>query len=103
MEVEQLLEKRHISLNDCPQLPLDVLPDLDSVQGHYGGGAGGYLECLFRYAAKELYGHEVDRMEYKVIRYELIRTGFSDDLLVGFSVAAFKNNTGRRTTFSITF
>lgn len=29
------------------------------------GGSGGYLEYVFRYAAKELFGKIVDKVEFK--------------------------------------
>jgi len=32
------------------------------------GGSGGYLECIFRYAAKELFGVEVGEIVYKTRR-----------------------------------
>jgi len=32
------------------------------------GGSGGYLECIFKYAAKELFGIELQTIEYKPSR-----------------------------------
>lgn len=29
------------------------------------GGSGGYLEFIFRYASKELFGVTIDKIEYK--------------------------------------
>lgn len=68
VEVEQMLEKRCVSLLDFPQIVGDTLPGLENSAGHYGGGAGGYLEFILRGAANNLFEKEVDNVEYKVIR-----------------------------------
>lgn len=36
--------------------------------GTGGGGSGGYLETIFKYSAKELFGVQVDTVEYKMGR-----------------------------------
>lgn len=38
------------------------------------GGSGGYLEFIFRYAAKELFGVTVDKIEYQASRSNDFRT-----------------------------
>ena len=35
---------------------------------HRGGGSGGYLEHVIRFTARELYGHDLHRVEYKTLR-----------------------------------
>ena len=35
---------------------------------HDGGGSGGYLEHVLKYAAHNLFGHDVTQIEYKVLR-----------------------------------
>lgn len=35
---------------------------------HRGGGSGGYLEHVFRHAARELFGIHVDEITYKPLR-----------------------------------
>lgn len=34
-----------------------------------GSGSGGYADHVFQYAAKELFGEECDKLEYKNLRY----------------------------------
>lgn len=35
---------------------------------HRGGGSGGYLEHVFRHAARELFGIHVDEVTYRPLR-----------------------------------
>ena len=39
---------------------------------HDGGGSGGYLEHILKYAAHNLFGHNITKVEYKVLRYWII-------------------------------
>nr|CAB3231020.1 cytosolic Fe-S cluster assembly factor narfl [Phallusia mammillata] len=43
---------------------------LDNLEllNHSGGGSGGYLDFVFKRAAKQLFGRNVDKVEYKVAR-----------------------------------
>lgn len=36
--------------------------------GHVGGGSGGYLEHIARYAAQEILHVEIDQLQYKTLR-----------------------------------
>lgn len=38
------------------------------IYSHAGGGSGGYLEYITRYAAKELFDKELEKLEYKILR-----------------------------------
>ncbi|XP_019646366.1 PREDICTED: cytosolic Fe-S cluster assembly factor narfl-like isoform X1 [Branchiostoma belcheri] len=70
-EVEAMLEKEGISLVDVTPADLDTL--FSSTPGaellsHSGGGSGGYLEHIFRYAARELFGQDVQSVNYRTLR-----------------------------------
>lgn len=70
LEIERLVEDKGIDFPALDPTRLDVLPGCvrDSPQDHCGGGSGGYLEFVLRYAARELYGHTVDEIKYKTVR-----------------------------------
>ena len=36
--------------------------------GHSGGGSGGYLEHVYKYAARELFGIQVEELQYKTLK-----------------------------------
>lgn len=40
----------------------------DEPVGHEGGGSGGYLEHIFKHAALELFGIQVDEIKYKPLK-----------------------------------
>lgn len=40
----------------------------EELSGHSGGGSGGYLEHIYKYAAKELFGIQVDTIQYKPLK-----------------------------------
>eukprot|EP00058_Branchiostoma_floridae_P010022 XP_002595510.1 hypothetical protein BRAFLDRAFT_118961 [Branchiostoma floridae] len=70
-EVEAMLEKEGISLVDVTPADLDTM--FSSMSGaellsHSGGGSGGYLEHIFRYAARELFEQDVQSVNYKTLR-----------------------------------
>ncbi|KAL4221217.1 hypothetical protein ACF0H5_019481 [Mactra antiquata] len=68
-EVELMLEKEKISLNDVDEQQLDTLFNAAyEIFSHIGGGSGGYLEHIFRYTAQEIFGTTVDKIQYKVLR-----------------------------------
>ncbi|XP_055332708.1 cytosolic Fe-S cluster assembly factor narfl-like [Paramacrobiotus metropolitanus] len=73
VEVEKMLEKRLVDLRECTLENVDVLPNFEQYSGHYGSGAGGYLESIFRYAAQQLFHKDVDRVEYKTVRNQDLR------------------------------
>lgn len=70
-EVLKLLEEEGVSLSELEPAPLDSLCSSVSAQeptSHRGGGSGGYLEHVFRHAARELFGIHVDEITYKPLR-----------------------------------
>ncbi|XP_064647003.1 cytosolic Fe-S cluster assembly factor narfl-like [Lineus longissimus] len=72
MEVDTMLEKEGVSLGDI----VDDNHSFDSffggtehgLQTHDGGGSGGYLEFIIKYAAQELYGLQLEQLQYKTLR-----------------------------------
>ncbi|XP_037360508.1 cytosolic iron-sulfur assembly component 3 [Talpa occidentalis] len=70
-EVFRLLEEEGVSLSEVEPAPLDTLSSGAHAQeptGHRGGGSGGYLEHVFRHAARELFGIHVDEVTYRPLR-----------------------------------
>ncbi|XP_072167702.1 cytosolic Fe-S cluster assembly factor narfl-like [Diadema setosum] len=70
-EVDAMLDKEQVILSDIePQEYPSVLPvtPSGSIVSHAGGGSGGYLEHILRYAARELYGKELGQLEYKTMK-----------------------------------
>lgn len=49
----------------CPRFSSTAEEEL---LGHSGGGSGGYLEHIYRYAAKDLFGIEVAEVQYKPLK-----------------------------------
>lgn len=47
---------------------LSALTLSGDVTCHHGGGSGGYLEHVVRYAAKILFGLKLDEIQYTVLR-----------------------------------
>lgn len=71
-EVEKMLEKEGTSLSSVEDCPLEsITPGSDPdhlVYTHAGGGSGGYLEHVAKYAASVLLQTQVDSLTYKVLR-----------------------------------
>ncbi|KFO89446.1 Cytosolic Fe-S cluster assembly factor NARFL, partial [Buceros rhinoceros silvestris] len=70
-EVLKLLEQEGVSLSDVNPAPLDTMFGSvaeEELTGHAGGGSGGYLEHIYRHAAKELFGIQVDAIHYKPLK-----------------------------------
>uniref|UniRef100_A0A8C3X4F5 Cytosolic iron-sulfur assembly component 3 n=1 Tax=Catagonus wagneri TaxID=51154 RepID=A0A8C3X4F5_9CETA len=70
-EVLRLLEEEGVSLAALEPAALDSLCGGVSAQeptSHRGGGSGGYLEHVFRYAARELFGVHVSEITYRPLR-----------------------------------
>lgn len=69
-----MLENDGISLRDVPEghysEPWNDAPNvnIEHIFAHEGSGSGGYSDYIFRYAAKELFGDEISKLEYKVLR-----------------------------------
>ncbi len=41
----------------------------EELLGHAGSGSGGYLHHIYKHAAKQLFGVEVDELVYKTMKY----------------------------------
>ncbi|KAF1539571.1 Cytosolic Fe-S cluster assembly factor NARFL, partial [Eudyptula minor] len=70
-EVLKLLEQEGVSLSDVDPAPLDTMfggAAEEELTSHSGGGSGGYLEHIYKYAAKELFGIQVDTIQYKPLK-----------------------------------
>ncbi|XP_033631147.1 cytosolic Fe-S cluster assembly factor narfl-like [Asterias rubens] len=70
-EVEAMLDKEGLTLTDVQPQDIDVMFPVSSdgdLVNHVGGGSGGYLEHIFRYAARELFDVSVDQIEYKMLK-----------------------------------
>ncbi|XP_054851546.1 cytosolic iron-sulfur assembly component 3 [Eublepharis macularius] len=97
-EVLKLLDQEGISLPDMEAAPLDgicsSLPE-EQLLGHAGGGSGGYLEHIFRHAAMELFGIQVDKLEYKPLRnkdFQEVTLEKDGEILLRFALAyGFRN------------
>ncbi|KAF2883849.1 hypothetical protein ILUMI_22318 [Ignelater luminosus] len=75
IELEQMLQNDGITLQDVPPStfsePWTLKQDLETkpiLKRHIGSGSGGYADHIFQYAAKELFGLECDKLEYKNLR-----------------------------------
>lgn len=44
------------------------LGDEEELWSHEGGGSGGYLHHIARFAVKSLFGHDLKNLEYKTLR-----------------------------------
>ncbi|XP_061701220.1 cytosolic Fe-S cluster assembly factor narfl [Syngnathoides biaculeatus] len=70
-EVQKMLEEENVTLNDIQAGPLDTLFSRvrdGEFLGHAGSGSGGYLHHVFTYAAKQIFGEDVDELTYKMLR-----------------------------------
>ena len=81
-EVQKMLEEKEITLksvlqNHLEQSPDNVVKELahayldvknDVKYSHAGGGSGGYLEHVFKYAAQNLFGIKVENVQYTFVR-----------------------------------
>ncbi|XP_006873908.1 PREDICTED: cytosolic Fe-S cluster assembly factor NARFL [Chrysochloris asiatica] len=70
-EVSTLLDEEGVVFPDLESTPLDALSSCASTEepiSHWGGGSGGYLEHVFRHAARELFGIHVAEVTYKPLR-----------------------------------
>jgi len=69
-EILDLIHQHNIQFNELEESPIENL-FTNIADGHlFGsvGGSGGYLEFIFKYAAKELYGVTVDNINYQVTK-----------------------------------
>ncbi|KAJ8283876.1 hypothetical protein COCON_G00027260 [Conger conger] len=70
-EIFQLMEERKVTVESLDSVPLDhVFGEADEagLVRHEGRGSEGFLEHIFKNAAKELFGFEVNEIVYKTLR-----------------------------------
>ncbi|XVF64243.1 hypothetical protein PTKIN_Ptkin09bG0152700 [Pterospermum kingtungense] len=71
-EVLDLIQLKKVDFEVLEESSLDrMLTNVDEQGSLYGvsGGSGGYAETVFRYAAKVLYGREIDgSLDFKILR-----------------------------------
>ncbi|XWS12951.1 hypothetical protein CRYUN_Cryun37aG0133900 [Craigia yunnanensis] len=71
-EVLDLIQLKEVDFKALEESPLDIMLTNVDEQGHlYGvsGDSGGYAETVFRYAAKVLFGREIDGpLDFRIIR-----------------------------------
>lgn len=70
-EVEIMLNEHEVDIDSLPLTPMDepfCSYEKNQLVSHEGSGSGGYLNYIFKYACKELFGETVDSIEYKVLR-----------------------------------
>ncbi|KAJ8933935.1 hypothetical protein NQ314_013691 [Rhamnusium bicolor] len=102
IELEQMLQKDEISLdsleNSAFSQPWLLKEDHDvtpSLTRHIGSGSGGFADHIFRYAAKELFGEELEKLEYKSLRNPDFREVIlikEEKILLRFAIAnGFRN------------
>ncbi|XP_051878108.1 cytosolic Fe-S cluster assembly factor narfl [Pristis pectinata] len=97
-EVLKMLEQEGLSLVNVDPVPLDAIFSNDAegeVVGHSGGGSGGYLEHIFKYASRELFGIEVHEIVYKTLRnkdFQEVTLEQDGNVLLRFALAyGFRN------------
>ncbi|KAF3853136.1 hypothetical protein F7725_013824 [Dissostichus mawsoni] len=70
-DIYDLMEQRKVSVEELDSVPLDhVLGEAGdaALLRHEGRGSEGFLEHVFKHAAKELFGLEVQEITYKSLR-----------------------------------
>ncbi|GAB6020369.1 hypothetical protein CHUAL_003078 [Chamberlinius hualienensis] len=65
IEFEQMLEMEHVDLKDV-EVDESILNDVYSrdLLRHKGSGSGGYAEHVFKYACKELFGADIEEVNF---------------------------------------
>ncbi|XP_060620537.2 nuclear prelamin A recognition factor [Anolis sagrei] len=70
-EVFQVMEQTKVSLKEAAEVPFDTLfggINESDLMRHDGRRSDGYLEHIFKHAAKELFDTEVKELTYKVLK-----------------------------------
>lgn len=70
-EVELMLQKEGYHLSDVRDHELDsIFPchENNIPFSHEGGGSGGYLEYILKFAADQLFNKQLDELEYKIMK-----------------------------------
>nr|XP_014348242.1 PREDICTED: cytosolic Fe-S cluster assembly factor NARFL [Latimeria chalumnae] len=74
-EALKMLEEEGLCLSDVAPVSLDTMFNNrleGEVLNHSGGGSGGYLEHIYKHAAKALFGVEVQEITYKTLKLKSI-------------------------------
>ncbi|XP_053133082.1 cytosolic iron-sulfur assembly component 3 [Hemicordylus capensis] len=97
-EVLKLLDHEGVALTDVEPAPLDSMFSSvsgEQLLGHSGGGSGGYLEHIYKYAAKELFGIQVEDVHYKPLKnkdFQEVTLEKDGQILLHFALAyGFRN------------
>ncbi|XP_053813244.1 cytosolic iron-sulfur assembly component 3 isoform X1 [Vidua chalybeata] len=96
-EVLKLLEQEGVSLSDVDPAPLDTMLGraAEELSSHGGGGSGGYLEHIFRHAARELFGIHAASIHYKPLKnkdFQEVTLERDGEVLLQFALAyGFRN------------
>jgi len=102
VEIMQLITEQHIDFESLPESPLNPkfhnVDEFGHLCGMYGGTSGGYLEFIFRYAAKQIWNIEVDTIKYSNIRNDFTEVTLEQN---GKTLLKFARANGFRTIQNI--
>jgi iron only hydrogenase large subunit-like protein len=95
-EIIDIIKEKQIDFINLEESPIDKLfTNIDNEEKFFGisGSSGGYLEYIFKKAAKELFGIHIDNIEYKNLRDIRIATlEINGKIVLSFAEAyGFKN------------
>ncbi|XP_061455106.1 cytosolic iron-sulfur assembly component 3 [Rhineura floridana] len=97
-EVLKLLDQEGVALSEVDPAPLDSMFSSlfeEELLGHSGGGSGGYLEHIYKYAARELFGIQVEEVRYKTLKnkdFQEVTLEKGGETLLHFALAyGFRN------------
>nr|XP_033817071.1 nuclear prelamin A recognition factor [Geotrypetes seraphini] len=69
VEIAQIMEQTNLSLKDMQESPIDSLfGDVDGEIVRHGTRSDGYLEHIFKHAAKELFDIDVKEITYRALK-----------------------------------
>ncbi|ESP01419.1 hypothetical protein LOTGIDRAFT_111940 [Lottia gigantea] len=97
-EVDKMLEKEKLNLAEITDSPLDTLFSNvinEDLVSHEGGGSGGYLHHIIKYAAKQLFELDIQNIQYNVLRnkdFQEVVIEKDDQVLLKMAIAyGFRN------------
>ncbi|XP_035225411.1 cytosolic Fe-S cluster assembly factor narfl-like isoform X2 [Stegodyphus dumicola] len=100
IEIEAMLTTEGVSLNMIEPENLDCFisketPFPPELYTHLGSASGGYCDHIFMYAAKELFGQTLSKLEYKILRnqdFREITLEKDGEVILRFAIAnGFRN------------
>ena len=96
IEVEQMLNEDNIDMHYVINSPLDSLQGESTViKTNYGSGSGGFTENTFVNAVKELFGEEVQEVQYKTMKnadFQELNYELNGEVKLSFAIAnGFRN------------